>query len=90
MSRCLSRVENGRLTLRLNLFRLSISNATAVAGRVAPLILAQFVGPCNIQLVSGCLSGIMLFTWTKARTASQIIAYLAMYGITSGQSLSIL
>jgi hypothetical protein len=48
-------------------------------------MIAQRVGPINILLTFGITSGVMLFLWTLAKNQSGILAFDAMYGISSGE-----
>lgn len=64
---------------------LAISNGCSIVGRIVPLMIAQRVGPINILLTFGITSGVMLFLWTLAKNQSGILAFDALYGISSGE-----
>jgi hypothetical protein len=64
---------------------LVIANACSIVGRIVPLLIAQRVGPINILLTAGFTSGIMLFLWTLAKSHSGILAFDAIYGVSSGE-----
>lgn len=68
--------------------RLAITNGASLIGRIVPLIAAQRFGAINTLIAFGASSGIMLFIWTKAKGTGGIVAYGAVYGITSGEPFS--
>jgi hypothetical protein len=65
--------------------RLAITNGASLFGRILPLIAAQKLGAINTLIASSTMSGIMLFIWTKAKGTGGILAYGAIYGISSGE-----
>ena len=64
---------------------LALTNGASIFGRITPLIAAQWVGFINIHTSFAVISGIMLFCWTRATTVPEILAYNALYGVSSGE-----
>lgn len=62
----------------------AIANGVSLLGRIPPLFFAQKIGPINVLTAAACSSGIMMYFWTLTNGAGAILAYDAIYGITSG------
>lgn len=62
----------------------TISNGVSIVGRILPLFFAQRLGPINVLTVAACVSGTIQMMWTLARSTAGILAYDAIYGLTSG------
>ncbi|CAD6589103.1 MAG: hypothetical protein TREMPRED_005267 [Tremellales sp. Tagirdzhanova-0007] len=72
------------LSSSLAFYSLAISNGCSIFGRIMPLLIAQRIGPLNVAIAAGLFSSIMLFSWTRANSASEILAFDALYGVPSG------
>lgn len=81
-------------TISLNLdpdmafYMVAIMNGTSLFGRVIPGIWADRYGAFNVMILSAGTSGIVCMCMTKATSITGIALWSAVYGFTSGASIS--
>ena len=81
-------VEHGMST-RLALYLTAILNGASFFGRVlAGMFADKFVGRYNMLSLAGVITGILCFCWQKTSTNASIIAFAALYGLSSGAIVS--
>ncbi|KAF9774569.1 hypothetical protein IL306_007401 [Fusarium sp. DS 682] len=71
-------------------YLVSIVNAASTFGRLLPAYLGDRIGVFNVMIPLTLLGGIFTLTvWLTAHSTASVIAYAALYGFTSGCTLSI-
>ncbi|OBS26132.1 hypothetical protein FPOA_00075 [Fusarium poae] len=72
-------------------YMVPIVNAASTFGRLLPAYLGDRVGVFNVMIPLTLLGGIFTLTvWLTAHSTASVIAYAALYGFTSGCTLSII
>ncbi|KAI0154706.1 monocarboxylate permease-like protein [Xylariaceae sp. FL1272] len=72
-------------------YLLSIISAVSIVGRIVPGIIGDYIGKFNTIIIIALLSGtISLAIWIPATSTGPLIAYLAIYGFTSGGYISLI
>ncbi|KAM0347549.1 hypothetical protein ACHAP4_011312 [Fusarium culmorum] len=71
-------------------YMVPIVNAASTFGRLLPAYLGDRIGVFNVMIPLTLLGGIFTLTvWLTAHSTALVIAYAALYGFTSGCTLSI-
>ncbi|KAK8041642.1 mfs monocarboxylate transporter [Apiospora rasikravindrae] len=70
-------------------YLLSAVNASSFFGRVVPGHLADVAGHYNLVTTFTLVSGLVGFTWTKAKSLAGLIVWGLAYGFTSGAVMSL-
>ncbi|KAJ4479062.1 MFS general substrate transporter [Lentinula aciculospora] len=78
------------MSQQLAFYSLAILNAGSLFGRTLPNVLATMFGPLNLLIGSCTVSSISLYVWFTATGNAGILAFEAIYGITSGAYVSCL
>ncbi|RBR20138.1 uncharacterized protein FIESC28_05417 [Fusarium coffeatum] len=75
----------------LSEYMVPIVNAASTFGRLLPAYLGDRIGVFNVMIPLTLLGGIFTLTvWLTAHSAASVIVYAALYGFTSGCTLSII
>ncbi|KAN0072260.1 Major facilitator superfamily domain containing protein [Elaphomyces granulatus] len=82
-------IETGIVDNNLGFYLLPILNAASAPGRVAPSLLADYVGPVNMLIPAALVAGILAFGWIGVYNAPGIILLSALYGFFSGGFVSL-
>jgi MFS family permease len=69
-------------------YMVAIMNGASLFGRVIPGIWADRYGAFNVMILSAGTSGIVCMCMTKATSITGIALWSAVYGFTSGASIS--
>ncbi|KAF4612598.1 hypothetical protein G7Y89_g15582 [Cudoniella acicularis] len=73
----------------LAFYLLAILNAGSFFGRLVPNYVAGIIGPLNVQIIFGFLSGVLAFCLLAIKTTPGIVAFTALYGFISGPFVSL-
>lgn len=73
----------------LAFYLLAILNAGSFLGRLLPNYVAGPLGPLNVQIIFGLLSGILSFCLLAIKTTSGVLAFTCIYGFVSGPFVSL-
>ena len=74
----------------LSFYLISIMNAASIVGRILPGILADKVGPYNIQVLFTSVMAISILAyWTPSTSEAAIITFGLFYGFVSGAFISL-
>lgn len=75
--------------INLTFYLLSIINAASVLGRIIPNIIADVIGPLNIQVPLAFVVALLAFCWIAIKSTAGIIAFCILYGLFSGTFVSL-
>ncbi|KAJ3715914.1 major facilitator superfamily domain-containing protein [Lentinula guzmanii] len=78
------------MSQQLAFYSLAILNAGSLFGRILPNVLATMFGPLNLLIGSCTVSSVSLYVWFTATRNAGMLAFQAIYGITSGAYVSCL
>ncbi|KAG9250560.1 major facilitator superfamily domain-containing protein [Emericellopsis atlantica] len=71
-------------------YLLSMLNAASIFGRILPGLVADMYGRFNMTLIISLLSAILCFAvWIPADTTAGLIAFVVLFGFTSGGFVSL-
>ncbi|GAA5887414.1 hypothetical protein JCM5296_007132 [Sporobolomyces johnsonii] len=73
----------------LAFYTISIFNAASVFGRTVPNIMADHLGPFNLQATCCACAGIVLFCMYAMTSSGAIIVFAILYGFFSGGFISL-
>lgn len=77
-------IEKGIVDENLGFYLLAILNAASTLGRIAPNLVADYVGALNILLPVLAITAALAYCWAAVHTTAGIIAISALYGFFSG------
>ncbi|KAJ7672831.1 major facilitator superfamily domain-containing protein [Mycena rosella] len=83
-------VANGGAST-LTPYYLTIMSAAAIVGRIGPAFIADRVGRFNVITLSTLLSGVLILAlWYTSTAQPNLIAFSALYGLSSGPFFALL
>ena len=82
-------VEVAHTESNLAFYLLAILNAGSLFGRLIPNYAAGAIGPLNVQIIFGLLSGILSFCLLAIKTTTGVVAFTCIYGFVSGPFVSL-
>ena len=72
-----------------SIYYLPIINAASVLGRTLPNLLADYLGPLNVQIPCAFVSALLVYVWIAIDSLPPLLVIAVLYGFWSGGMLAL-
>lgn len=82
-------IEKGIVNDNLGFYLVPILNAASALGRIAPNMMADYIGAYNVLVPLCTITSLLAFCWIAVHSTAGIIVLAALYGFWSGGFVSL-